>query len=66
METEVLIEKISLIEEQITMNIDLLEIAKDYCEYNFDKAREIAALSTIINIILAEQHNLARSFDGIC
>ena len=62
---EDLIEKISHIEEQITLNIDLLEIAKSYCEHNFDKASEISTLGTIIGIILDEQQRLARSFDGI-
>ena len=65
MEMEDLIEKISHIEEQITLNIDLLEIARDYCEYNYDKASEISTLGTIINIILTGQQSLARSFDGI-
>ena len=42
---EDLIEKISHIEEQITLNINLLEIARGYCEYNFDKACEISILN---------------------
>ena len=58
-------EKISHIEKQIITNIDLLEIAKGYCEYNFDKSSEISALGAILSIILEEQKELAQCFDGI-
>ena len=58
-------EKISHIEKQITTNIDLLEIAKGYCEYNFDKSSEISALGAILSIILEEQKELAQCFDCI-
>ena len=65
MEMEDLIVKISHIEEQITLNINLLEIARGYCEYNFDKACEISTLGSLIEIILDNQQNLAKNVDGI-
>lgn len=65
MEIEKYIEKFNTIEEQITLSIDLLEIAKSYCDCNFDKASEVSTLGAIIGIVLKEQKNLASNFDGI-
>ena len=57
--------KISHIEEQITLNIDLLEIAKSYCDYNFDKGTEICSVGALIGVILKEQREIADCLDTI-
>jgi hypothetical protein len=58
-------EKIIEIERQLNVNIDLLEIAKAYCEFNNDKSDEISALIPILEIILDNQKNVRRSLDYI-
>lgn len=65
MELERIAEELSQIEEQITLNIDLLEIAKSYCDYNFDKASEVSSVGAILSVILKEQRALAEKFDSI-
>lgn len=57
------IEKINSIERNINLNIDLLDVAKDFCEFNFDKAAEISALFTMLEIMLKKQKELATEFD---
>ena len=57
--------KFSLVGEQITSNIDLLEIVKSYCDYNFDKCRELCTISSLVKIILKEQKVLAENFDNL-
>lgn len=58
-------EKIVELERQLNVNIDLLEIAKAYCEFNNDKSDEISALIPILEIILDNQKNVRRSLDYI-
>ena len=58
-------EKVVELERQLNVNIDLLEIAKAYCEFNNDKSDEISTLIPILEIILDNQKNLRRSLDYI-
>ena len=60
-----MLEKLSTIEEKIVLSIDLLEIAKNYCEFNFDKGKEISAIGTILEVVLNTQRNLADEIDDI-
>lgn len=43
------------IEERITQCVDLLKIAKIYCEQNYDKSDEIIAINTLLEVILSNQ-----------
>ena len=43
------------IERGILENLSLLEIAKSYCEANFDKSDEVGRLEFLQNIILKKQ-----------
>ena len=47
--------KIIEIEKQLNSNIDLLEIAKDYCEFNIDKSIFASRLLSMLEIILINQ-----------
>ena len=51
-------EKIISIEEKVVNNINLLEIAKSYCEFNYEKADEIITLSFLLNTILNNQKEI--------
>ena len=57
------LKNITALEEKITMSINLLEIAKGYCEYNFDKGEEVIALHSIIDIVLEIQQKLANELE---
>ncbi len=59
------LEILNSLEEKIISSIDLLEIAKNYCEYNFDKSQEISAMGTLLNIVLNEQRQLANCIDEL-
>ena len=50
-------------EALIADNIDLLEIAKGYCEYNHDKSIAMATMRTMLNVILKNQKNIAQKLD---
>ena len=52
-------------EEQLNKSIDLLEIARDYCEFNNDKDTTICNLISLIDIILQSQKNLMAKFDKV-
>ena len=58
-------EKIVELERQLNVNTDLLEIAKAYCEFNFDKSSELTALLSILEIILANQKKATDVLDYI-
>ncbi len=53
----------TLLVEKVTLTLDLLEIAKGYCQYNFDKGQEIVALCSILEVILEAQRYLADKLD---
>ena len=65
MNMENTLNKFTQIEEKITLSLDLLEIAKGYCEYNFDKGQEVAALRSILEILFETQKNLADKIDEL-
>lgn len=58
-------ENMKEIEEKVNIGVDLLEIAKSYCEVNYDKARELAALGTLLEIISENQQNISRAIDCV-
>ena len=58
-------EKIINIEEQMNANVDLLQIARDYCEFNIDKSATIGFLISLIEIILENQKNIVANFDEL-
>ena len=60
-----MLDTLSTIEEKVTLSIDLLEIAKNYCDYNFDKGQELSAVGTILKVVLDEQKSLADSLDEL-
>lgn len=62
---EKMLEKMTLLEEKIMLSIDLLEIAKKYCECNFDKGNEIVSVGSLLTLVLKEQKELADSIDDI-
>ena len=57
--------KYAKMEEKITLTLDLLEIARCYCEYNFDKGQEVVALHSIIEVLLEAQRDIAEELDKI-
>ena len=44
------------LENNILENLNLLKIAKSYCEANFDKSDEIGNLCFLLEIILKKQN----------
>ncbi len=60
-----MLEKVTSIEEKIMLSIDLLEIAKKYCESNFDKGNEIVSIGSLLGVILREQRDIVDSVDDI-
>ncbi len=62
---EKMLEKVTSIEEKIMLSIDLLEIAKKYCESNFDKGNEIVSIGSLLGVILREQRDIVDSVDDI-
>ena len=50
-------------EEKINLTIDLLEIIKAYCDFNYDKTMEIPTIGSVVEIALKTQKELAREFD---
>ena len=52
------------LEQRINTNIDLLEIAKDYCEFNQDKSCASSLLS-LIEVVLTNQKKLISEFDKV-
>ncbi len=53
------------LEEKITLSLDLLEVAKGYCEYNFDKGQEVVAICSILEVVLEAQRELADKLDEL-
>lgn len=46
------------IENTVLSSIDLLEVAKAYCEYNSHKSDEIMTLVSLIDIIINKQKEI--------
>ena len=57
------IKKLNKIEEIVISNLNLLEIAKNYCETNLEESDKFMALGTIINIMLDSQKILLFNLD---
>ena len=57
------LEKLNSFEQKINFNIDLLEVTKCFCDMNYDKAPEITTISTILDVLLTTQKELATDFD---
>ena len=51
-------------EEKINLCIDLLEIAKAYCDFNFDKSSEILTVRSLLNVILETEKEIAKEYDN--
>ena len=58
-------EEFAYLEEQLNINVDLLEIAKDYCEFNYDKSSSLSRLLVLLDIILANQKIIAAKLDNV-
>ena len=50
-------------EQNLNANTDLLEIARDYCEFNQDKDSSTNTLITLLDIILANHKRLILDID---
>ena len=61
-----LTEEINKIEECLWENVGLLNIAKDYCEFNSDNSGKFVALSELIEIIINKQKDIANTIDQVC
>ena len=58
-------EKIIDIEEQMNINVDLLQIARDYCEYNIENSKIASPLLSLIEILLHNQKNIVADIDEV-
>ena len=58
-------EKIVDIEEQMNINVDLLQIARDYCEYNIENSQATSSLMSLLEIMLQKQRNIVADFDEL-
>ncbi len=56
---------INYLEQKMTLCSDLLEIAKTYCEFAYDKKNSVSALGSIIDVILTTQREIADRFDSM-
>ena len=63
MEVKEYAEKINALEEQVYCCVDLLEVAKEYCDSNLDKSKEISRLGTFIRLLLQEQYKLVNCLE---
>ena len=65
MENILKIENIVSIEDRLAKSIDLLEIAKTYCEFNCAKSDEISTLFSILELILEQQRETINHMDAL-
>lgn len=65
MENILIIRTIASLEAQLNKGIDLLEMAKTYCEYNCDKSDEISTLFSILELIIKEQKDTVKSLETL-
>ena len=54
---------LNILEQKITTNIDLIEIAKKYCEAERENSKAAGLLYTLINIIVENQYELLDIID---
>ena len=50
-------------EQKLNTNTDLLEIAKDYCEFNIDKNKSTSSLLSLLEILLHNQKQILSELD---
>lgn len=62
---ENILNNITFLEEKVTLSLDLLEIAKGYCEYNYDKGPEVVAVGSIMDVIAKVQKDIADDIDKL-
>ena len=65
MENILKIKTIASLEEQLSRNVDLLEIAKTYCEFNCAKSDEISTLFSILELIIEQQKNSVNNLEAM-
>ena len=58
-------EKFIELEQKLDLNMDLLELARSYCELNTDKSREMSALHSVLDIIIDNQEDAKKTLDYI-
>lgn len=56
-------EEIIDFEQRLNTNTDLLEIAKDYCEFNIDKEKSMGSLMSLLEILLCNQRKIISELD---
>lgn len=56
-------DKIIELEQRLNVNVDLLEVAKSYCDLNSDKSTEMSSLSSVLDIVLKNQKDIAKNLD---
>lgn len=56
---------ISYLEEKINLNINLLEIAKKYCEYGYDAVDATVPLISLVDVLLKNQYDIVDKLDGL-
>lgn len=56
---------IAYLERKINAVIDLLEIAKKYCEAGNDSVDSIVPLVSLIEVMLTSQRDIAEKFDNM-
>ncbi|MCM1340094.1 MAG: hypothetical protein NC191_10525 [Muribaculaceae bacterium] len=65
MESVKYMEEITNLEQKLNTGLDLLEIAKIYCEFNYDKSDELSALNSVLEIIIQIQKSATSSLDKL-
>ena len=58
-------DKLIELEEKLTTNIDLLEISRSYCEFNYDKSNELLVLYSMLDVIIHNQRDAMKVLDCI-
>lgn len=59
------IDEITTLVQKVTLGVDLLEVAKCYCEHNYDKSDELPVLVSVLEIILDVQKEVADRVDNL-
>ena len=65
MENMKYIKEITDLEQKLNTGLDLLEVAKIYCEFNYDKSDELSAVSSVLDIVIQIQKSAAVTLDNL-
>lgn len=65
MENMKYIKEITDLEQKLNTGLDLLEVAKTYCEFNYDKADELSAISSVLDVVIQIQKSAAITLDNL-